>query len=73
MEVDKCLMLQRVFLFDEPSMQGQLILCYNSHLLVYHVALARVSVGFRIVLWVAESLIGRIRDVQHPILHEVDH
>lgn len=73
MEVDQCLMLQRVFLFDEPSMQGQLILCYDPHLLVYHVALPWVSVGFWIVFWVAESLVGRIRDVKHPILHEVDH
>ena len=73
MEVDERLMLQRVFLFDEPSMQGQLILRNNLHLLVYHVAFPRVSVGFRIVLWVAECLIGRIRDVEHAILHEVYH
>jgi hypothetical protein len=73
MEVDQCLMLLWVLLFDEPAVKCELILSDNTDIFVYHVTFSRVPISFRVVFRVSESLIRRIRNVQHPVLHEVDH
>ena len=63
MEIDKGLMLLRIFLFDEPAMKCKLILSDNPNIFVYHIAFTWVPICFRIVFRVSEGLIGCIRNV----------
>ncbi len=73
MEIDQGLVLLGVLLFYKPPMKGQLILSDYPDVLIYHVAFAGVPISFGVIFGVSESLIGCIRDVEHPVLHKVDH
>lgn len=73
MEINDCLMLMRVLLFDKPPAELETVFRCHCNIIVLHVALAWVTVGLRVVLGVSEAAVGRIRYVQHAVLHEVGH
>ena len=73
MKVDDCLVRGRILLLNEPALQVKTVLCPNRHFLIWHVSFLRVPVCLWVVLWELECLTWGIWNVQHTILHEVDH
>lgn len=67
------LMRERVLLLDKPAPQRQLVLSHYTHILVLHVPFRGVSVRLRVVFRVAKGLIRCVGDVEHPILHDINH
>ena len=73
MEIYQGLMSLRVLLFNVPAFQSEVIFRHDAHIFIQHVSFTRMTIRFRIVLWISERLIGRIRNVKHAVLHKVDH